>query len=396
MSDLARKKAERVWILRPDNLGDVVLFSGALRHIRAHYPQAEITLCVKEYVQNLVGLCPYVDRIVSWEDILRDMHYPFLSWLPAVRGRERLEYCLQRILMKLKYRADVLLLPVRSPTPLMHTLAKAMWADEKYGIGGDLCNQSAADDQRAAPIYTDRLRLPPERQRENELTVTRDYMRFIGMEVGLNNLWPQFWTDSQDKAWAEETINHYDGTFTLAIAPGVISLPGKSYPGANYAHVLSCLMGMDFAVLLFGSSLDLPMCEEVEHALAQCDNVVSIINLAGSSTVRQLVEGLRRCHAVLAQETAALHIAVALRKPTVAIIGGGHYGRFYPWGDPANSRVAHVEMDCYWCNWRCHHSAIRCVQEIPPSVIANELKAALNLGDRDLDSPRRLPRAIAG
>ena len=68
--DIAVSSSNRhrsVLVLRPDNLGDVVLFSGALRHIRVLYPQAKITLCVKSYVRNLVVLCPYVDEVIEYE-----------------------------------------------------------------------------------------------------------------------------------------------------------------------------------------------------------------------------------------------------------------------------------------------------------------------------------------
>jgi ADP-heptose:LPS heptosyltransferase len=395
MSDFSKKEVKRMWILRPDNLGDVVLFSGALRHIRAYYPQAEITLCVKQYVQNLMELCPHVEHIIFWEDILRDMHRPLVQWLPAVRGRERLEYWLHRILIKLKRRTDVLLFPVRSPTPTMHAFIQAMWADARYGIAGDVCNQSASNDQQADSIYTARLMLPQEGYRENEFVITREYLRFIGIEVALDDLWPEFWTNYSDKAWAEKAVPRAEGTFTLAIAPGVTSLLGKFYPGVNYTRVMSNLGGLKFSVVLFGSTADIPMCEEVEYALIQCDNVLSVTNFAGRSTVRQLVEGLKCCDAVLAQETAALHIGVALRKPTVGIMGGGYYGRFYPWGDPAKNRMAHLPMDCYFCKWHCRYSTIRCIQEIRPDSIAGELKAALDLRGHRVSSTRKQEQTIA-
>ena len=86
-----------------------------------------------------------------------------------------------------------------------------------------------------------------------------------------------------------------------------------------------------------------------------------------------MIECIKACDFVLSQETAALHAAVALRKPVVGIIGGGHYGRFYPWGDPKLSRPANKPMDCYGCNWLCKYETIRCIQEIPAADAAREL-----------------------
>ena len=119
LQKLRDNKINRVFILRPDNLGDLVLFSGALPHIRAHYPQAEITLCVKRYLRNLLELCPHVDRLLCWEDALYNLTgRPTLTldWLPEIRGRWRLQTWLRaltRHAMRLRYRTDVLLLPAR-------------------------------------------------------------------------------------------------------------------------------------------------------------------------------------------------------------------------------------------------------------------------------------------
>ena len=91
----------------------------------------------------------------------------------------------------------------------------------------------------------------------------------------------------------------------------------------------------------------------------------------------ELIECIRRCNIVLSQETAALHIATALRKPVVGIIGGGHFGRFYPWGDPNVSRAVNKPMDCYGCNWRCKYESIRCIQEISVETAAAEMNYLL-------------------
>ncbi len=64
----------------------------------------------------------------------------------------------------------------------------------------------------------------------------------------------------------------------------------------------------------------------------------------------------------------------------VGILGGGHYGRFYPWGDPKFTRVVSKPMDCYGCNWHCKFETVRCIQEIPPADAAralNELYAQM-------------------
>ncbi len=57
-----------ILIARPDNLGDVVLFSGALRLIKQAWPGAHVTICVKDSVSSYLELCPYVDSVITWEN----------------------------------------------------------------------------------------------------------------------------------------------------------------------------------------------------------------------------------------------------------------------------------------------------------------------------------------
>ena len=366
----------KVLILRPDNLGDIVLFSGALRHIRAHYLHAKITLCVKRYVRNMLELCAYVDKLVEWENLVR----PLLNPLFRLRGGTRLNFWL-RHLMNQRYSSDIVLVPVRSPKCDLlgvHAIVGGIRAKEKYGISGDFSNQSPQDDRAAERFYTRRLHLSADRCREHEFYVTLDFLRFLGIEVNVDDLWPEFWTDANDHHWAERMIPKPPHSIILGVAPGVTSKEGKFYPGINIAQAISSITACDFSIFLFGSHADVPMCKVVAEAIASCKNVASITNLAGQTTLRQLGEALGRCDAVLTQETASLHLAVALHKPTVAIIGGGYYGRFYPWGDPRINRVARKPMDCYGCNWRCHYPTIRCIQEIPPDRIAEELEQVLN------------------
>jgi ADP-heptose:LPS heptosyltransferase len=276
-----------------------------------------------------------------------------------------------------KHSADLLLAPVRSPDKSLHAFARGVRTNARYGISGDLSNQTLEDAEFASRYYTGQLQVAPGRRWVHELEITRDFLRALDIEVTLDDIWPEVWTDDADRTWAANTIGRTRNTCIVGISPGAVVPAEKAYPADKYADVFRALPDIPLRVVLFGTATERSLCEDVARSIGQCRNVSAVSNLAGRSTVRQLVESLRLCDVVLGAETAPLHIATALRKPTVGIMGGGHYGRFYPWGNSAVNRVANLPMDCYGCNWRCRYSTIRCVQEIPPTTVAAELAIAM-------------------
>ena len=346
-----------------------------LRHIRALYPRANITLFVKESNFNFLSKCPYIDRLVEWE---RLSSLP-LAWLPEFRGKYRLNQFVRHLLNK-RYKTDILLLPVRSPIGGifgMHDIVSSIPAIKKIGIAGDYCNQTIEEDKKSDRLYSERMRLTSSRQKSHELEINRDFLRFLGANIDTSDIWPESWTDENDREWAHNAVPIIKAVITVAICPGARSNIGKFYPGIKYAQAFNALKDMQFSIVLFGAPAEKSMCVEVANALTKCDNIKTIIDLSGQSTIRQLIEGIKRCDVVISLETGSLHVAASLKKPTVGIMGGGHFGRFYPWGDEKINRTANKPMDCYWCNWRCIYPTMRCIQEIQPEIIAKELRSAL-------------------
>ena len=362
-----------VLLLRPDNLGDVVLFSGALRHLRVRYPRAEITLCVRRYVRDLVALCPHVDRVLDWEEL----HEPLLGALPDFPGRGRLDAALRFALHRLRLRPDLLLVPVRSPTDGIHQVAWAAGARWRFAVAGDGSNAGEAWARRAERRHDRVLRLDPARRADHDFRVTRDFLALLGIDVALEDLRPELWTSPEDRRWAEAAVPRAEGVATLAVAPGVTAPAGKLYPAAKLARAVALAGEAPLRVVLLGSAAEAGLCAELAGLLAMEPAVAGVTDLSGRSTLRQMVEGIRLCDLFLGPDAGALHVAVALGLPTVGIVGGGHWGRFQPWGDPARNHVCTVPLECFGCNWSCCYDTVRCVAEVPPEEVARALRAAL-------------------
>lgn len=367
----------RIFILRPDNLGDVILFTGALRLIRNKFPQAEIVICAKNYVHGLLELSPYVDKIISWDSLMEQLP----DWIPNFPGKWRVESLFRKYKFmkstRWDYRSDLYLLPVRSTVPDLHLFSSYSRASVKLGISGDTNHQTAEEDLKYGKYYSSRSHVDESDGIQHELDTYIDFLKLLGIETDRNGIWPELWSSKDDEKWAAEKMPGSRSEITLAIAPGVTSIEEKYYAAENYLKALKGLGDERLSVIILGSKSEIAQCEAVENALSNCEQVHTIRNFAGKTTICQLIEMLKRCDLLLSNETGVLHMATALKMPTIGILGGGHHSRFYPWGDPVINLKVDKPMDCYHCNWYCIHPTIRCIHEINPEQITEKLQTLI-------------------
>jgi ADP-heptose:LPS heptosyltransferase len=86
-----------------------------------------------------------------------------------------------------------------------------------------------------------------------------------------------------------------------------------------------------------------------------------LINLAGRTSLAELVSILSHARFLVSNDTCAVHIATGVSTPSVCILGGGHFGRFLPYSLERETNrplplVVSNKMDCFKCNWICIHS----------------------------------------
>jgi ADP-heptose:LPS heptosyltransferase len=93
-------------------------------------------------------------------------------------------------------------------------------------------------------------------------------------------------------------------------------------------------------------------------------------DLRGQTTLEELAQEIVQADLFLGVDTGPAHLALALGKPTVVVLGGGDYGRFFPYG---KARVVTRQMDCFQCHWECRYDRALCLHDIPPGDIVKEV-----------------------
>jgi ADP-heptose:LPS heptosyltransferase len=140
--------------------------------------------------------------------------------------------------------------------------------------------------------------------------------------------------------------------------PGASWAP-KMWTSDNFAGVAKEIsQSQGLKLVMCGTAAERSVCQEIERLSG-----LQVVNLAGQTRLSDIVAILRDAQLLIANDSAAIHIATATQTPSVCILGGGHFGRFLPYEperiDPAMivpSVVSH-QMTCYGCNWKCPYLA---------------------------------------
>ncbi|BEI34779.1 hypothetical protein PHIN6_02970 [Polynucleobacter sp. HIN6] len=99
---------------------------------------------------------------------------------------------------------------------------------------------------------------------------------------------------------------------------------------------------------------------------------IPLSNLCGQTSLDQLIDIINNASLLITNETGTVHIGANLGTPTVCMLGGGHFGRFFPYPPdlmPSAVEAIYFPMECYGCNWNCiyevpKNEAVPCIQMI--------------------------------
>lgn len=318
-----------VAIVRLDAIGDFVLWLDAAKEFRQLYPGKRITLLANSIWAELAARLPYWDEV--WPvDVPRLRKYSGYRWhlLRALRMRG-FDIALQPVLSRVYLEGDALI--------------RASGAGERIGSAGDDSRIQPHQKRVSDRWYTRLIAARP--QPVQELERNAEFMRALGRAefAAAGPLLPKLCELPQ----------------RLRIAvPYLIVFPGaswieKRWPVSRFAQIADHFSReMGLKVVVCGSRDETGLCQVVARTAT-----VEVANLAGQTTLSEFVELVRGARLLIGNDTAAVHFAAAVKTPAICILGGGHYGRFLPYGarvdgDTAPLVVAH-RMPCYGCNWQC-------------------------------------------
>jgi len=166
---------------------------------------------------------------------------------------------------------------------------------------------------------------------------------------------PSLYPSSLDKKAVDEVLRalKIPDPSLAAVAPGTV-WNTKRWPKERYAELVGRFAGDGISVVLVGGPEDRDLCEEI---LREGSPNARVHNVAGRFTLLQSAELLRRARFLVCNDSAPLHLAVAMRTPVVAIFGATipEFG-FAPYGE----RDVVVQTNGLACRPCSIHGGDRC------------------------------------
>jgi len=306
--------AHRILAVRPDNLGDVVLLTPALRALRAAAPaRARLDLLATPAGAAVGPLLDSVDEVVevpsvSWQDAAGETFDP-QAQLALIRRLAAGGYDL----------AVIFTSSSQSPWPAAFVCACAgipIRAGASREFGGSLLThwtdalpEGLHQADRALALLS-RFGVPTDQaDRRLELRLPPDASTAARRELGA---FPA-------------------GAPYAVLLPGA-SCPSRRYPAHRFAVVAELLAGAGLRVVVAGTAREAELVEQVRAGAdrtpsgpadpSSAGEASPSVGLAGSLTVPELAALLRGAAVVVTNNSGGAHLADAVRAPVVILFAG--------------------------------------------------------------------------
>ena len=161
---------------------------------------------------------------------------------------------------------------------------------------------------------------------------------------------------------------------TLGIAPGATYGDAKRWPASKFAEVAVALAAR-YQILLLGSPQEAAITAEIATIL-QRRGGIDYYDLAGKTTIRELVATIAGLSLFITNDSGPMHIAGAFNIPTVAIFGPTIAGQTSPW-QHGGCQIVNKQLPCAPCMQRsCPYGHHNCMEQISAAEV---VAAAANL-----------------
>ena len=347
-----REAKEKIVVVLPNHLGDVVMATPALRALRAGRPKAEITGLVPAPLDDALAGLHSLDRLVG--------HRVYAGSGPLARMRRRIA------LGRSQRGADcALVLPNSFASAL---LAWSTGAPRRIGYAR----------RGRGWLLTDALAAPRENGRFKPIAMERYYLDLV-LRLGCPDLGTALELATEPQAEREcdalfERHTLRDDAPLVCLAPGAGFGPSKLWPLEYVAEVAGKLMAEGAQVALVHGPGEEPLAAAIQARTA------GIASLGGAKMGLSLLKSvLARAALLICNDAGARHVAAAFGVPTLVLMGPTSVA--YTNLNLRKTRLLREPVECSPCQRKVCPIDHRCMTRLLPERVLAEARSALSSPD---------------
>lgn len=346
MKEYKDKEFKNIIVRMPNWVGDLVMATPLIEDLKIKYPKAQITAMCQSPLGQLLEKDPYIDEIFSFK---------------KVRGLSRRDVK-RNIIEKLsvgKYDLGIL---------ATNSFSSAWWfwqgrVRERIGFKANL----------RSLFLTNGLDFPKNKDKEHLVKIYKHLLLPCG--IALSRTAPKLYLDQDEISHAYDILGKYDissGHTVIGINPGASYGSAKCWIPQRFYEVAKKLVetSSNVRVVFFGDEASSQLVKTICSDLPK-----EVINLAGLTSLRELMGLIKICHVFLTNDSGPMHIADALDVPLVALFGSTNNISTGPY---KKGIVIHKHVQCSPCYQRVCPIDLRCMKNIQSEEVYNEIVKLLN------------------
>ncbi len=323
----------KILVLRPDGIGDALNATPAISALRGTYRDAHLSVVLRPPGAEILSLNPHIDEVIIYDP--DGLHSSLAAKLRFLRRLRAESYDMTIVLMNSSW-----------------CNFTSYVSGARYRIG----RKSGRKGFRST--LTDGVRSRDPKGTKHEVDRNIDVTHLAGAEHGNAELALCLSTD--ERAWAQDFIrskNADPASLLVGIHPGGSSFD-KLWPAENFAYVADQLAQKPGTrIMLFSGPGEDDLVDKIRGTMTHSPISATGISLRKSAVL------IERCSLFICNDSGPMHIAAALKVPTVALFGPTDYVRWRPRNEKAV--IVRRDMDCWPCSIHRCPKEFECIKSLP-------------------------------
>ncbi len=338
---------ESILVVAPSWIGDVVMSLGALRSLKARFPEARITVLVRPWVADLYQGCEVVAETLTYDP--SGVHRGLTGFVRSVQTLRRAHFG-AAVLFPNAFRAAILVWAARIP--------------ERWGYATD----------GRGPLLSRAVPPAPRPFGRHQTYYYLDLLQALGIPTAPPDHHLALTEAMEERATRLLSENGWHpGEPLLGLHPGATNSSAKRWIPERYAEVGERLASSYGArVVVLGGRKEIDMAERIRSSMRSPS-----IYLAGATSLSELMGLVGKLNLLVTNDSGPMHLGSALGVPTVANFGPTDERETGPRG--RHCRVVRNRVECCPCLHKKCPVDHRCMLQVEVEDVYEAARQLLEL-----------------